>query len=101
MKSDMSSRQNFSRDSLEFVNGLIMNVTTICASFHPGHMFSRMQVGWQGILRYFIKLCRRTRILPIGFTISFSNNMVLIMNPTKILVNLVTKLTRIFLAVLK
>jgi len=96
MKSDMSSRWNFSRYSLEFVQGLIMNVTTLCAWIYPGHMYSRMQVGWQRILRCFLKLCRRTRILPIGFTISFSNNMVLIMNPTKILVSLVTKLTRIF-----
>ena len=33
-------------------------------------LYSRLQVGWHRILRLFLKLFKRTRILPMGFTIS-------------------------------
>jgi len=35
-----------------------------------GLFYSRLQKGWQNILRLFLKLFLRTRILPMGFTIS-------------------------------
>ena len=32
--------------------------------------YSRLQIGWHRILRLFVQLCQRARILPMGFTIS-------------------------------
>jgi len=32
--------------------------------------YSQLQIGWHRILRLFLKLFQRTRILPMGFTIS-------------------------------
>ena len=33
-------------------------------------MYSRLQTGWHRISRFFLQLFQRTRILPMGFTIS-------------------------------
>jgi len=35
-----------------------------------GFIYSRLQIGWHRISRFFLKLFQRTRILPMGFTIS-------------------------------
>ena len=47
---------------------------------------SQLQIGWHSISRLFLKLFQRTRILPMGFTISTKKYM---MNPMRILVRLV------------
>jgi len=47
--------------------------------------YSRMQIGWHRISRLFLRLFQRTKLLPMGFTISTTWWMAL-MNPMRILV---------------
>jgi len=48
--------------------------------------YSQLQMRWHRMLRWSLKLCQRTRILPMGITTSTVDNRVLIVNHMRILV---------------
>ena len=50
--------------------------------------YSQLQIGWHRIERPFLKLCQRTWILPMAFRVPSCNDMVLSINPMRILVRL-------------
>jgi len=56
---------------------IVLLCVAVCVAVHRPtqsimyvHFLVQLQIEWRRILKLFLKLCQRTRILPMGFTIS-------------------------------